>query len=156
MKKKGEKGITLATLVVTIIVIAILASISVYTGTNIIKKTNLQNINTNMMLIQAKTKTIAEQAKFNKDTSNYKGMKLTDVTQNEFVEKLISNHVIEDQANWYLLSQSDLNEMGLEKIKIEEGYLVNYNTEEVMYVKGFEANNQTYYKLSEMKNLNIE
>lgn len=46
--------------------------------------------------------------------------------------------------------------MGLEKINIDKGYAVNYETEEVIYIKGFEANNSTYYKLSEMKNLNIE
>jgi Tfp pilus assembly protein FimT len=149
-------AITIVTLTVTIVVMAILASVTVYTGSNIMKKTNLQNINTNMMLIQAKTKTIEEQAKFNKDTSGYKGTKIADVTNNKLVEELISNNIIDDTENYYLLEQSDLNEMGLEKIDIEDGYIVNYDTNEIIYVKGFEANNQTYYKLSEMKNLNIE
>ncbi len=156
MKKIKEGGVTLTTLVITIIVIGILASVTIYTGTNIIKQTSLQNINTNMMLIQAKTKTIAEQAKFNKDTSNYKGTKVSNLTGNEEVEKLKSKNVIENIENYYFLSQNDLNEMGLEKIEIEEGYLVHYETEEVIYVKGLEANGQTYYKLSEMKNLSIE
>ncbi len=156
MKKTEEKGVTLTTLVITIIVMIIIASVGIYVGNNMIKQANLQNVNTNMMLIQAKTKTISEQAKFNKDTSNYKGIKLIEVVGNKKIDELVSNHVIEDEDNYYLLSQNDLNEMGLEKIEISEGYVVNYDTNEIIYVKGFEANHQTYYKLSEMKNLKLE
>lgn len=156
MKDSNEKGITLTTLVITIIVIAIIASVSVYVGTDIIKQANLQNVNTNMMLIQAKVKTISEQAKFNKDTSNYKGKKLIEVVGNKKIDELVSNNIIEDQEKYYLLSQDDLNEMGFEKIQIEDGYIVNYDTNEIIYVKGFEANKQTYYKLSEMKDLKLE
>ncbi|MBO5478466.1 MAG: hypothetical protein J6A04_01940 [Clostridia bacterium] len=156
MKKIGEKGITLTTLVITIIVLIIITSVGIYTGTEVIKQANLQNINTNMMLIQAKTKTISEQAKFNKDTSNYKGTKLTDITGNEKIDKLVTDNIIDDKENYYLLQQSDLNEMGLEKISLEDGYIVNYSTNEIIYVRGFEANNKTYYKLSEMKDLKIE
>lgn len=152
MKKANEKGITMVTLVITVIVLIIITSIGIATGTDIIKKADLQNINTNMMLIQAKVKTISEQAKFNKDTSNYKGTKLTDITGNEQIDKL----QITDKENCYLLSQADLNEMGLEKITIDDGYIVNYNTNEVMYVKGFETADETYYNLTEMKNLSLE
>lgn len=156
MKKTEEKGITLVTLVVTIIVMIIITSVGIYTGTSILKQTSLQNINTNMMLIQAKTKTISEQAKFNKDTSNYKGIKLIEVVGNEKIDELVSNHIVEDEENYYLLSQNDLNEMELEKIQISDGYIVNYDTDEIIYVKGFKEKGQTYYKLSEMKSLKIE
>lgn len=151
----NKNGVTLVTLVITIIVLLIIASISIYIGTDIIKKASLQNINTNMMLIQAKAKTIYEQERFN-HTANYKGTKLTEVTGNSAVEELISKNILEEADKFYLLNQNDLNEMGLEKINIDKGYAVNYETEEIIYIKGFEANNSTYYKLSEMKNLNIE
>ncbi|MCI8481623.1 MAG: hypothetical protein HFJ27_00575 [Clostridia bacterium] len=150
------KGLTITTLVITIIIMIIIASITIYTGIEIMKQANLQNINTNMMLIQAKTKTIAEQAKFNKDVSNYKGTKITQVTENKKIENLISNNIIENNEKYYLLSQVDLNEMGLEKIDVGDGYIVEYETNEIIYVKGFEIKNQTYYKLSEMKDIDIE
>ncbi len=155
-KEKNNEGITIVALTITVIVLIILASIGIYTGTEIIKQANLQNINTNMMLIQAKTKTISEQAKFNKNTSNYKGTKVTDVTGNKEVEKLLSENTIEDSENCYLLLQNDLNEMGLEKVKEDSGYIVNYETNEIIYVKGFETKDKTYYKLSEMKNLKVD
>lgn len=156
MKKINQKGITLLILVITIVILLILASITIYTGGNIIQKANLQNINTNMMLIQAKTKTIAEQSKFNKDASGYQGTKISEVMGNTQIDSLVANGIIEDKEKYFLLSQDNLNQMGLEKIKIDEGYVVNYETDEIIYVKGFEANNTIYYKLSEMKSLNIE
>lgn len=151
--KKEQKGITIVSLVITIVILIIITSVTVYTSVSIIKQANLQTINTNMMLIQAKTKTIAEQAKFNKDTSNYKGTLISDISDNQKILKLIDNGVIDDASKYYLLSNEDLQELGLQKIDIEDGYAVNYDTEEIIYVKGFENDGNTYYKLSELKNV---
>lgn len=155
MKLKKENGITIVTLVVTVIVLAIVVSITVYEGGDIIKKANLQTINTNMMLIQAKVKTIEEQAKFNKDTSNYKGTIVSNVTGNKDIDNLKSLEVIDDVSKYYLLSESDLISMGLEKVNYDSGYVVNYETEEIIYVKGFRNDGNIYYKLSETKNLSV-
>lgn len=156
MNSYNSKGITIISLVITIIIILVLTSITVYTGDNIIKKARLQTINTNMMLIQAKTKTIAEQAKFNKDTSNYKGNPVNNISGNKKIDKLLEQGIIENADIYYLLSSEDLVNMGLEKIEIDDGYIVNYETEEIIYVRGFETEGVTYYKLSEMKNLKIK
>ncbi len=149
--KTNEKGITIVSLVITVILLIIVTSVAVNTGTSVIKQANLQTINTNMMLIQAKTKTVSEQAKFNKDTSNYKGTLISDISNNQKILKLIDNGVIDDTSKYYLLSSTDLQDLGLQKIDIEDGYVVNYETEEVIYVKGFESNGTTYYKLSELR-----
>lgn len=156
MELKNQKGITLAMLVITIIVLLIITSITIYTGSNIIQKANLQNLNTNMLLIQAKVKTIGEDYRFNKDTQKLKGQKVSEITGNAQIAKLIDNKVIDSPESYYLLSQGDLDTLGLEGIKIEDGYLVNYETEEVIYVKGFEANNTIVYKLSQTKGLTIK
>ena len=42
MKKNKNRGITLASLVITIIVLLIIAGISVYSGTDIIKRAKLE------------------------------------------------------------------------------------------------------------------
>lgn len=151
--KREQKGITIVSLVITIIVLIIITSVTVYTSVSVIKKANLQTINTNMMLIQAKTKTIAEQAKFNKDTSNYKGTLISNISDNQKILKLIDNGIIDDASKYYLLSNEDLQDLGLQKIDIEDGYVVNYDTEEVIYVKGFENEGNTYYKLSELRSV---
>lgn len=153
---RNQKGITLVMLVITIIVLIIITSVTVYTGTGVIKRANLQNLNTNMLLLQAKTKTLEEESSFNKDESNLKGKKVSEITDNNKITQLISDNIIENPEKYYLLSQEDLNSMGLEKVKVEEGYLVNYETAEIIYLKGFEANGETYYKLSETRKVNIK
>lgn len=61
---KNNKGITLIALSITIIVLLILASITIYSGTESIKKAQLENLKTNMLLIKAKAKEYVEQASF--------------------------------------------------------------------------------------------
>lgn len=153
--KINQRGVTLITLIIMIIMIMIISGITVVTGTGIIKRANLQNINTNMLLIQAKAKTLSEQSKFNKNEDNLKGKIISEIKDNEKINKLLSSGIINSEDEYYLLSQEDLNSMGLEKIKIEDGYLVNYGNEEIIYLKGFEDKGNIYYKLSETKTLDI-
>lgn len=150
---KNIKGITLVSLVITIIILMLITSVTVYTGTNVIKQVTLQNVNTDMMLIRAKVKTMEEQAKFNKDNSNYKGTPLIDVHDNKKIDKLVDEEIVEDITKYYLLSKEDLNSMGLEKIDIADGYLVNYESEEIIYVRGLKKDDNMYYKLSNIKDL---
>lgn len=150
---KNSKGITLVSLVITIIILMIITSVTIYTGSNVIKQVTLQNVNTDMMLIRAKVKTMEEQAKFNKDNSNYKGTPLINVLDNKKIDKLVDEGIVEDITKYYLLSKDDLNSMGLEKVDIADGYLVNYETEEIIYVRGLEKDDNTYYKLSDIKDL---
>ncbi len=154
--KINSKGITIVSLIITIIVLLIISGVTVYVGTSVIKQATLQTINTNMMLIQAKTKTIAEQAKFNNNKENYKGTILSEVSGNKKIDEMVNAGIIDDKSKFYLLSKDDLVSMGLEKIEIEEGYIVNYETEEVIYVKGYENDGITYHKLTDMKNVTVK
>ena len=56
MKVKNNKGITLIALTITIIILLILASITIYSGKESIKKAQLESLKTNMLLIKAKAK----------------------------------------------------------------------------------------------------
>lgn len=153
---KKENGITLVALAITIIVMGILAGVSVLYATPIIQKTRLQDINTNMLLIQAKTKTIGENAKFNNDTSKYVGQKISNIQSNNSINELINKGIVNTSDNAYLLSETDLAQMGLNNIKYELGYIVDYDTDEVIYVKGFTHAGNTYYRLSETKTMKIK
>lgn len=153
---KNQKGITIVSLIITIIILLIISGVTVYVGTSVIKQATLQTVNTNMMLIQAKTKTIAEQAKFNNNKDNYKGTILSEVSGNKKIDEMINVGIIDDTSKFYLLSKDDLVSMGLEKIEIEDGYIVNYETEEVIYVKGYENDGITYHKLTDMKNVTVK
>ena len=61
---KKNKGITMVALVITIALLLILAGISIGTGGNIIKRTELENLKTGMLLIEVKGKEYVENANF--------------------------------------------------------------------------------------------
>ena len=60
------------------------------------------------------------------------------------IDNLKSLEVIDDVSRYYLLSESDLISMGLEKVDYDSGYIVNYETEEIIYVKGFRNDGNIY------------
>ena len=52
-----------------------------------------------------------------------------------------------------MLSQGDLNDMGVKGAKAKEGYYVNYETDDIMYERGVEYEGTIYHYLSEIKDL---
>ena len=63
MKKLNNKGITLVTLVITIIVLLILSSIATYSGLNVIKSSKLTVFTTEMKIMQTKVNEIYQKYK---------------------------------------------------------------------------------------------
>ena len=162
------------TLIVAIaIIIAIIVGIIIFTKKSL-DETRLQDLRTNMLLIQGKAKTYAEDVDVG--TANLDEEKTEDSTKIEEVkeQKLkgtalescddsIKNAAksagVEDFTDYYYLSQEDLNSMEINiKVEKDEKYLVKYNFEdtEVIYTKGYEYNGKTYYKLSEIKNIELK
>ena len=82
-KEERNKGVTLATLVITIVVLLILSGITINYGVSNIKRAKIQNIKTNMLLIEAKTKEYVENANYDL------GIKPNEATA-EMKEKAIS------------------------------------------------------------------
>ena len=56
--KKNDKGITMLSLVVMLVVLMMLATITMYYGNSAMKEAKLQDLKTNMLLIQAAVKEI--------------------------------------------------------------------------------------------------
>ena len=126
-----------------------------------------------MLLIQAKAKTYTEDV--NVETANLDTEKEEDSTKiaevkeqklkgtliencEESIKNAVKQAGIEDTTDYYYLSQKDLNDMGI-NIEVEKDtyYLVKYNFEdtEVVYTKGYELKDKIYYKLSEIKNIEL-
>ena len=166
MKKiniKNNKGITLATLVVTIIVLLIITSITVYQGNNTIRESKLQNLKTNMLLIQAKTKEFAENTNFeigNKtEESEIAPIKEKNLVGTKIEASQLPNDIYVDtsKGDLYRLSQQNLNDMGLSKIEItnDNYYVVQYDIEnikvDVINTEGYKLDGKMYYSLSQME-----
>ena len=159
---KEQKGITLIILTITIVIMMILAGITTYYGTQLIRQSKLQDLVTNMLLMQAKAKECLEEVSFKSanitDTTklneiikeNLKGQRLKD--SDEIKKAAIKTGVIDEssitneetnQKYYYYLSESDLKDMGIQELSKEDyGYFViEYNLKdtkiEVINTKGY-------------------
>ncbi len=135
MNIKNNKGITLITLVITVILLAIIASVGVSLGVNITGSAKFENVETNLLLIQSKCKVKADQKYLGEiEESELYGTKQTEG----------------EYSGWYLLSQQDLGDMGLEDLKAEDNYYVDYENDDVAYGKGIGFEGNVFYKLSDI------
>lgn len=156
MLNKDTKGITLLALIITIVILAIITGVSLNIGGKLFNNVNLQTLDTNMLLIQAKVKVISEKNNFDENTV-LKGSKVADISNDADINKLKNEGVIseteENYQSYYLWNQDILNEEGLDSIKLnkDEKYIVNYETEEILYIPGYKhTDDKTYYKLSDL------
>jgi len=160
-------------LIMAVIVIIAIATVITYVCKKAFDKTNLEDLRTNMLLIQGRAKTYTENVSV--ETANLDEQKEEDNTKIEEVkgQKLKGTVLencdenikteakkagIEDTKDFYYLSSEDLKDMGINiRLKENEYYLVKYNFEdtEVVYTKGYEYKDKTYYKLSEIKNIEL-
>ena len=136
MKLRNSNGITLAVLVVTIIILIIISTVSIHVSFDLIKTARFENVKTDLLLIQSKCKIKAEQKA------------IGDI---EEVDLYGTKQENEGEYNgWYLLSQEDLQSIGVEDADASDKYYVNYENDNVAYGKGIENDGKTYYKLSEI------
>ena len=172
---KRNKGITMISLMVTIVILMILATITMYYGNSAMKEAKLQDLKTNMLLIQASLKSGLEKYHFETSNlsdanekeaqkSNYlKGTKLADTDLQKKIKQEIFDEIKEDYPqidgnfDYYKLDRNDLEEMGIYDIKDDDGeYIVAYsmnsvypNIVEVINTKGYLGN----YTLSRIQAL---
>lgn len=184
IKMEKNNGITIVSLIITIIILLILAGISIGTGNKVIKSSELENVKTNMLLIKAKGKEYVENANFKLGT-NFK--ESTDIDNRIKTakaelkkgedEEMTNNEILEqnigitqddikknnDYTYYYKLSNDDLTDMGLSNVKSDDKngwYIIKYDLEnvevEVYNTLGYERDGNKYFSLTELQNLNIE
>lgn len=158
---KNQKGMGHLMLIICITIIILIVIGIIYILRENIQKEKLETYQTDMLLIQGKVKVISQEATIQKKEELLKGRKLSDSLDEEQVKKLLDNNIIAQEetsfSKYYILEQSHLEEMGLNNIKLQEGYyIVNYDTDEIIYSNGITIGEKTFYKLSELENQNIK
>lgn len=169
MELKNNKGITLTTLVITIILLLIFASIITYGGSELIKKAKVESLKTNMLLIQAEAKSAVEQVKFeiysldsnaadyNEKVSEIKSRNLIGISlnENESLKTQMQNIVgaETDLSNFYYLTIENLKSMNIDIEATNNDYVVAYDINNVdvnvYYVKGYKIDNTMCYSLDD-------
>lgn len=149
---KNNKGITLISLVVTIILLLILASISINAGTESLTDAKYYKGIANIKTMQSKVNELYEEYK-NGDTSILQyGTQLNQTTQ----ELLAYNTVKEIDSNIgnledfrYYSTQYIKNDLGLEGVEYD--FIINIKTRAVILVDGLERNRKKYYALCQVE-----
>ena len=153
--RRKEMGMTLVALAITIVVMLILAGVAINGSTNMIKRAKLEELKTNMLLIQAKAREYVEDATFkmgmNPDEPKKTNIRNEVYVQNAKLQKVADGEVpssfgIIDTSTCYWLTPEAQTSWGLSKMKSGNGekYLIQFNeidvTVEIYNTVGYEGN----------------
>lgn len=147
---KQEKGITLVSLVITIILMLILAGISIFIGTGQMKTVNDSKLTTELEMVQHAVLEQYTKYKTTKDKVYLVGNKITieEAKQiaNELGITLASIPNTYDNKDYYRLDKASLTAIGIQESTDE--YIINYISGEVMNitVKKTSSNKPLYIK----------
>lgn len=144
MKKKGFLNLKLIVIILTIIVLTVTAGF--YIKNNFYDQ-RLKNLSTTMLQIQAKVKVINEKNKLN-DTSDYIGK---EISEEDF--KKIN---IENNGMIKVLDKEELNNLQIDTKNEKQTFAIDYKTEEVYYLEGYENDDDILYSLTDINKLAVE
>lgn len=153
--KRGYLKTYIKTLFIILLICAIAITVGYYVKDEYdVEK--LETIKTNMLLIEAKTKIIAEKVKIEEEGAKYIGEEIKKDTQDEKILELQEKEIINinsKKKKYYKLNKENLVELGLENIALDnEYYIVEYNINEIIYPNGVQdENGNILYKLSEFQ-----
>ncbi len=141
---KREYGITTIKLILIIVLIIGIFCGGFFLLHKLWNVHNIKNLKTDLLYIQAKGKVIKDKHILN-ENDELMGEKIEEYPDNKEV-----NEIISESDKWYELDQEDLEQIGKGNLKSEDGYIINYDTEDVIYAKGIKEGDNIFYKLSDI------
>ena len=142
-------------IIIAVLIIGALIYVAIKFLYNEYDKQEYETVKTNMLLIQNKTEIIAQKVEIKEKDAKYIGTKIKEKENNADIQNLINNKIIDIKSkehNYYCLDNTNLKELGLENIEIDNFYIVDYEKNDIIYVDGIEdSTGNVIYKLSEMK-----
>mgnify|MGYP000066630008 CR=1 FL=1 len=159
---KNEKGMTYIMLLIMIVLIILMIVGVFYFLQKKYIEGEIENVKTDMLLIQGNIKLLSEKNVAKKEDATLQGRKVSENKDDEKVKQLLQKGIIEEQeenfAEYYILEEQQLRDMGLDTVNLKEGnyFIVNYKTDEVITTNPIRVDKNEYYKLSELKLLQDE
>lgn len=143
-------------LIVYFCILVIILLVLVYYIRENLEIEKLNNIETNLLLVQAKINNIKVNSQVN-NNEPFVGKKVSECENSNFIKELIDKHIIsQDECyKYYVFDKNILYENELQDAILEnnEYILVNYETGEILLSKPFIYKKSKYYKLSEIKQI---
>ncbi len=147
--RTSEKGITLVSLVITIVILMLITGVAISASTDSIKSAKRTAFITEMEMIHEKVNTIYEKRKLNEEDITYYNS-LGQVVSRVDASKL--KEILKGQSSmgYLYFSKEDLKKLDLDNIS--QDVIINFTTRDVVSVTGIEIDGNTYYKLLDIPN----
>lgn len=148
---KNKKGITLVSLIITIVVLLILASIATYSGISVIKSSRLTAFTTELKIMQTQVNALYETKKeeakgYGEDISgNHQAIEILQELKKK--DPQFAN-IEEEIAGYKYWDKSWIERLGIEGI--EQTFLINIEKRSVVSYGGFEEEGQIVYTLNQL------
>lgn len=159
--KKSNSGITLVSLVITIIVLLILASITVYSGIGTIRSARLTKFTAELKIMQQKVNELYNSYTNEKSVIvngiEYVGTDIQNIGKNpdgifdeNRLEEIFSENEsgITDRTGYMYYDTETIQALGLEEIEYE--FFVNIAKRSVVSIEGFNDGEKRYYTLEQV------
>ena len=153
---KNNKGITLVSLIITIVVMVIISSVTLYTSMDRFEINSLQKLYNDLKLLSDKVSNYY---------LKYNGLPVVrDNNSNEIIEYTYSTLEFEkNEADYYILDLEAIGGLSLNYGKegfespntSDEVFIINEKTHQIYYVKGVELEGKMYHTIFDKKS-NIE
>lgn len=148
---KKQKGITLITLVITIVLMCIIAGVATYSGLETVASAKVTTFKAELEMIQAKVNVIYEKRKTSDNEKQYYnnlGQDINFINEQTLLQVLGGT----SKEGFRYFSKEDLSLLELADIK--QDVIINFDTCEVISITGIEIDNVKYYKLKDLPNYN--
>ncbi len=161
MMKKNNSGITLVSLVITIIVLLILSSITIYSGVSTVRSARLTKFTTEMKLMQEKVNELyysyTNDGTVTVNGTEYVGTDIQNIGEDP--ESLFNSSRLEevfstsgsgitDREGYMYYDMETLEDLGLEDMEYE--FFVNVSKRSVVSIEGFNYYGNIYYTLEQL------
>ncbi|MBO5479270.1 MAG: hypothetical protein J6A04_06265 [Clostridia bacterium] len=142
---KKEKGITLVSLAITIIVMIIIAGTVTTTGIESVRNAKRTTFITELEMIQEKVNTIYEKRQLNEENATYYDTLGKDLS---LVEQSRLNIVLDgkEKKGYRYFSREDLKQLDLDNIT--QDVIINFDTRDVASVTGAKIDGKLCYRLT--------
>ena len=146
-KLESKRGITLVSLIVTVIVLIILASIGITSGISVIKQSKLNKFTEEMKIMQTEVNNLYDRYKSGEESVLEIGKELDNEANNVFTE---GSSGITDSSGYRYYDRETIENLEIEGV--EEEFYVNVEKRSVVSRLGFEYEGEKYYTLEQLPN----
>lgn len=154
---KSEKGLTLISTAILVVVIALLTFGVVYLARLQLDKGKNEDIKTDILLVEARVQKLAGEYILEKKEDILVGTKLVDMEEEPVIKEFLEKKIFDKEekgAKYYVLNQENINELKLENVELEKDsyYIVDYTSVKVYYTKGYsDDGGEVYYTVEKDK-----